>query len=150
MVSLLPACRERRGFTLVEIMIVVAIISVLAAITVPGMLRARKRSQATTVKNDLRLIDGAIAMYAMETNKKTADAVYVDDWTDYVKIDSELCITGKDLLCHDYNDQVVDSLPVVPAATYDALSDVADAAFWSPYVREITPKPKHKVKVRKP
>ena len=150
MVSLPPANRQRQAFTLVEIMIVVAIISVLAVIAIPGMLRARKRSQATMVKNDLRQIDGAIAMYAMETNKKTADLVYVDDWTDYVKIDGELYNTGKDLLGHDYNDQVVDSPPVVPAATYDALSDVADSAFWSPYVREVTPKPKHKVKVKKP
>jgi prepilin-type N-terminal cleavage/methylation domain-containing protein len=45
-----------RGFTLVEIMIVVAIIALLAAIAVPGFLRARKRAQASRILNDLRLI----------------------------------------------------------------------------------------------
>ena len=48
------------GFTLVEIMIVVAIIALLAAIAVPGFLRARKRSQASKILNDLRMISGAI------------------------------------------------------------------------------------------
>ncbi len=45
---------KHAGFTLVEIMIVVAIIALLAAIAVPGFLRARKRSQASRILNDLR------------------------------------------------------------------------------------------------
>jgi type II secretory pathway pseudopilin PulG len=125
-------------------MIVVAVIALLAAIAVPGFLRARKRSQATTVKNDLRLIDDAIAQYAMETNKATGDDVYVDDWLDYIKDDSKLQNTAQDVFGNDYNDQVVDSLPVVPAATWDALSDVVNTDFWSPYPRETTPRAKHK------
>ena len=44
--------KSRGGFTLVEIMIVVAIIALLAAIAVPGFLRSRKRSQATAILND--------------------------------------------------------------------------------------------------
>ena len=60
---------RRGGFTLVEIMIVVAIIALLAAIAVPNFLRARKRSQATQVLEDLRLIDSAIDQYAIEYNK---------------------------------------------------------------------------------
>lgn len=140
---------ERAGFTLVEIMIVVAIIALLAAIVVPSFLRARKRSQATIVKNDLRLIDSAIAQYAMETSKNTGDPVYVDDWLDYVKEDTLLYDTAKDLFGNDYGDQIVDSLPTVPASTYDALSDVADSDFWSPFAREASPKQKHKTKRRK-
>ena len=134
---------KRRGFTLVEIMIVVAIIALLAAIAVPGFLRARKRSQATTVKNDLRVIDQATDQYAVETAKKTGDPVYVDDWVEYVKAEGRLWNTAQDILGNDYNDQVVDELPVVPAATWDAFSDVVDAAFWSPYPKETTPRPKH-------
>jgi prepilin-type N-terminal cleavage/methylation domain-containing protein len=132
------------GFTLVELMIVVAVIALLAAIAVPSFLRARKRSQATTVKNDLRLIDAAIAQYAIETSKKEGDDVYVDDWLDYIKQDTLLYNTAQDVLGNDYNDQVVDSLPVVPAQTWDSLSDVADSAFWAPYQREITPRSKHR------
>ncbi|HET9857078.1 MAG TPA: prepilin-type N-terminal cleavage/methylation domain-containing protein [Chthoniobacterales bacterium] len=135
---------RRAGFTLVEIMIVVAIIALLAAIAVPGFLRARKRSQATSVKNDLRLIDDAIAQYAIETNRNTGDTVEVDDWLDYMKDDTKLANTGQDVLGNDYNDQIVDSLPVVPAQTWDAFLDVADSNFWAPYPRETTPRPKHK------
>ena len=67
--------KNRSGFTLVEIMIVVAIIALLAAIAVPGFIRARKRSQATRILEDLRLIDAAVDQYAVETNKKGGTAV---------------------------------------------------------------------------
>src|SRR5512144_2669882 len=117
---------SRRGFTLVEIMIVVAIIALLAAIAVPGFLRARKRSQATKILNDLRLIDSAVDQYAIETNKSTGSAVEVSDWTNYLKKGSTLYTTGKDLFGNDYGPQTVDSLPNVPSASKTSLSDVAD------------------------
>jgi len=121
------------GFTLVEIMIVVAIIALLAAIAVPGFLRARKRSQASRILNDLRLIDSAVDQYAIETNKASGSAVNISDWTNYLKKGTALYNTGKDLFSNDYGAQTVDSLPVVPAASKTSLSDVADTAFWSPY-----------------
>jgi prepilin-type N-terminal cleavage/methylation domain-containing protein len=124
---------RRTGFTLVEIMIVVAIIALLAAIAVPGFLRARKRSQASRIINDLRLIDSAIDQYAIETSKKGGDPVDVTDWTNYLKKDTVLYATGKDILGADYGPQTVDSLPVVPSNSKTALSDVTDSAFWSPY-----------------
>jgi prepilin-type N-terminal cleavage/methylation domain-containing protein len=71
--------KRREGFTLAEIMIVVAIIAMLAAIAVPNFLRSRKRSQATRVLEDLRMIDSAIDEYAIETNKTTGSAV---SWND--------------------------------------------------------------------
>ncbi len=67
--------RKHAGFTLVEIMIVVAIIALLAAIAVPGFLRARKRSQASKILNDLRMIDAAVDQYAIETNRTTGFVV---------------------------------------------------------------------------
>ena len=67
--------RKHAGFTLVEIMIVVAIIALLAAIAVPGFLRARKRSQASKILNDLRMIDAACDQYAIETNRTTGNVV---------------------------------------------------------------------------
>ena len=124
---------KRAGFTLVEIMIVVAIIALLAAIAVPGFLRARKRSQASKVLNDLRLISSAMDQYAIETNKKTGDSIDVVDWTKYIKKDTNLEATGQDLFGQDYGQQTVDSLPKVAQSTYDALSDVAPDPFWSPY-----------------
>jgi prepilin-type N-terminal cleavage/methylation domain-containing protein len=125
--------KRRGGFTLVEIMIVVAIIALLAAIAVPGFLRARKRSQASRIINDLRLIDSAVDQYAIETNKKSGDTVAVKDWTNYLKAGTNLYATGKDVLNSTYGIQTVDSLPKVPSATYTALSDVTDQTFWSPY-----------------
>jgi prepilin-type N-terminal cleavage/methylation domain-containing protein len=124
---------KRAGFTLVEIMIVVAVIALLAAIAVPGFLRARKRSQASKVLNDLRMIDSALDQYAIETGKKTGDPIAVVDWTNYVKKNSMLYNTGQDLFSQDYGPQTVDQLPKVPAATFASLSDVADTVFWSPF-----------------
>ena len=125
--------KRRGGFTLVEIMIVVAIIALLAAIAVPGFLRARKRSQASRVVNDLRLIDSAVDQYAIENNKATGATVNSADWSIYMKKGSALYNTGKDLFGQDYGVQTVDSLPKVPAVTWNTLSDVADTAFFSPY-----------------
>ena len=124
---------KRAGFTLVEIMIVVAIIALLAAIAVPGFLRARKRSQASKIINDLRLVDAAVDQYAIERGKVTGDIVDTADWTNYIKKDTNLYMTGADLLGHDFGGQVVDTIPKVPQASYDSLSDVADATFWSPF-----------------
>jgi prepilin-type N-terminal cleavage/methylation domain-containing protein len=123
----------RRGFTLVEIMIVVAIIALLAAVGIPGFLRARKRSQASRIINDLRLIDSAVDAYAIETNKSTGNPVFVPDWTKFLKPGTNLFVTGKDILGAPYGPQSVDSLPGVPTTSKDALSDVASAEFWSPY-----------------
>jgi len=124
---------KRGGFTLVEIMIVVAIIALLAAIAVPGFLRARKRAQASKILNDLRLIDAAVDQYAIETSKTTGATVAVTDWTNYLKKDTTLYSTGKDMFGDAYGSQTVDSLPKVPASAWTSLSDVADAGFWSPY-----------------
>ena len=125
--------KRRGGFTLVEIMIVVAIIALLAAIAVPGFLRARKRSQASRILNDLRLIDSAVDQYAIETNKASGNVVAVADWTNYMKKNSVIWTTGNDLFNQAYGTQTVDSLPRVPTTTKAALSDVADTTFWSPY-----------------
>src|SRR5437660_3104993 len=111
---MLKAINKRRGgFTLVEIMIVVAIIALLAAIAVPGFLRARKRSQASRILNDLRLIDSAVDQYAIETNKASGVAVNTTDWTNYLKKGSVLYNTAQDIFGNDYGSQTIDSLPKV-------------------------------------
>jgi prepilin-type N-terminal cleavage/methylation domain-containing protein len=124
---------RRTGFTLVEIMIVVAIIALLAAIAVPGFLRARKRSQASRIINDLRLIDSAVDQYAIENNKASGFLVTTAEWTKYLKAGTNLYLTGKDILGNDYGDVKVDSLPKVSQTSFNALSDVAPQEFWSPY-----------------
>jgi type II secretory pathway pseudopilin PulG len=105
----------------------------LAAIAVPGFLRARKRSQASKILNDLRMIDAAVDQYAIETNKKTNDVVGTADWTNYIKKGSILYNTGANLFGTGYGAQTVDVIPQVPSADYALLSDVAGTGFWSPY-----------------
>ena len=125
---------KRGGFTLVEIMIVVAIIALLAAIAVPNFLRSRKRSQATQVLSDLRVIDSAVDQYAIETNKGSGALV---DWADvqrYIKTGTRLYASGqRDILGNTFVMPSVDSAPRVHTATFTALSDVAPNDFWSPY-----------------
>ena len=125
--------KRRGGFTLVEIMIVVAIIALLAAIAVPGFLRARKRSQASRILNDLRMIDAAVDQYAIETNRSAGHAVAVVDWTNYLKKGTALYNTGNSLLGTAYGAQTVDTIPRVTTTDYAVLSDVASTGFWSPY-----------------
>src|ERR1700735_2899336 len=126
--------KNRGGFTLVEIMIVVGIIALLAAIAVPNFLRARKRSQATRCLEDLRIIDSAQDQYAIENNKSTGDTVGWTDIQNYLKTGSVLYNSnGADLFGNAYTFGSVDPLPAVSTTTFAKLSDVAPSDFWSPY-----------------
>src|ERR1700710_2395067 len=91
--------KNRGGFTLVEIMVVVAIIALLASIAVPNFLRARKRSQATRILEDLRIIDASIDEYAIENNKSGGPTVNWTDIQSYLKKGSVIYNSaGADLL----------------------------------------------------
>ncbi len=131
---------HRSGFTLVEIMIVVAIIALLASVAVPSFLRARKRSQATTIKNDLRVIDSAVDQYAIENNKGTGILPTGPQIAVYTKSGTTLntkLLAGStsinDLLGNAITIPSVDTLPKAPALTQNSLSDVANPSFWAPY-----------------
>ena len=125
---------KRGGFTLVEIMIVVAIIALLAAIAVPNFLRSRKRSQATQILEDLRQIDSAMDQYAIEYNKANGTIVLWADVQKYVKTGTRLHASGgSDILGKAFTIGAVDTAPKVNSATFAALSDVAPADFWSPF-----------------
>jgi prepilin-type N-terminal cleavage/methylation domain-containing protein len=75
----------KAGFTLVEIMIVVAIIGLLAAIAIPNFVRARESAQLNSVANNLRILEGAKEQYALENKLGTTDGVTEADLHPYLK-----------------------------------------------------------------
>src|SRR5436309_2463328 len=75
---------RKSGFTLVEIMIVVAIIGLLAAIAIPNFVRARTTAQMNACINNLRQIDGAKQQWALETKQTTTAIPAVTDLQTYL------------------------------------------------------------------
>jgi prepilin-type N-terminal cleavage/methylation domain-containing protein len=128
---------RRGGFTLVEIMIVVAIIALLAAIAVPNFLRARKRSQATRILEDLRDLDHALDQYAIDNGCTSGAQANFSDLAAYIKTGTVLYATGADVFGDTYGPTfTVDTELSVPTNAFATLSDVAPYTFWSPYLTQ--------------
>ena len=121
---------ERQAFTLVEIMIIVALIGLLAALAIPTFIQARKQSQGKRIVNDARIIDAAINAWAMETSQVDGDPVDLTAAAQYTKSG---VINPNDVLGNPYDiSQGVGSNQVqISPATKAALVGVA--IDWGPY-----------------
>jgi prepilin-type N-terminal cleavage/methylation domain-containing protein len=123
------------AFTLVEIMVVVAVIGLLAAIAAQSSLRARMRAQATLVLDEARQLDGAKDSYAVENNKDGAFSPTFTDLTPYLKAGSKLASnSGNDSMGNAFTIGVVSARLQVSAITKDALSVTTGGdSYWGPY-----------------
>ena len=117
---------RKSGFTLVEIMIVVAIIGLLAAIAIPNFIKARTTSQMNACINNLRQVDGAIQQWALENKKDSGATVAFTDISGYLK-NAVICPSGGTTFANSYTITDVATKPVCKkvAATHVLPADTA-------------------------
>jgi prepilin-type N-terminal cleavage/methylation domain-containing protein len=101
---------RRGGFTLVEIMIVVAIIGLLASIAIPNYAQSRGAAHRTVCINNLQQIEGAIQRWSLETQKDEGQAVAYSDIQSYLK-HSVVCPAGGTTFEDSYTITTVDAPP---------------------------------------
>lgn len=115
--------KKRKGFTLIELMIVIAIIAILAAVLVPNFMRAREASRLTACKSNLKNISTAV-----ETYSNDYDGLYPGNSTTLVSINAgqqngigtlQTHYIQKTLLC-----------PSAAAVYQYALSNSSGTGYW--------------------
>jgi prepilin-type N-terminal cleavage/methylation domain-containing protein len=119
----------QEAFTLVEIMIVVAIIGLLAALAIPSFIKNRKQSQGRRIVNDVRQIDAAINAWAMEVGASDGAVINLAAAAQYTKSGS---INTIDLLGNPYMIGTVgDTQLAIAVSTKTALDGVG--VDWGAY-----------------
>ena len=125
------------GFTLIELMLVVATIALLASLAVPNYLRARKRAQAAHLFDDLRAVDHAMELYCIEfrrTGEETmtaSDLIFLKRYLkDRIALYESL---PNDMFQNPFIITNLKSVPKLNTLTHNALSDVVPTEYWSPY-----------------
>jgi prepilin-type N-terminal cleavage/methylation domain-containing protein len=98
------------GFTLVEIMIVVAIIGMLATIAIPNYVKAREEARKTTCISNLQQVEGAVQQWAVALNKDPGETVTYQDISGYLR-NAVVCPAGGRSFDDSYSLKMVDERP---------------------------------------
>ena len=110
--------KNQEGFSLIELLIVVTIILIIAAIAIPNFVKARAPSQANACINNLRQIDAAANQFALENKKTTGSTInYPTDLSPYIKVNSAGSIPGCPAGGGTYVDAHVGDTPTCPLSS---------------------------------
>ncbi|MCX7887156.1 MAG: type II secretion system GspH family protein [Verrucomicrobiae bacterium] len=122
--------KRSKGFTLLEIMIVVSLLGLLAVLAIPIFVKARKVSQGRRIVHDARMMDTAISQWALDHGKKDGDPItgFEDQIQTYMKTPWK----PVDILGNSYVIGTVGPTQIqISAATKSALAGVG--IDWGPY-----------------
>ncbi len=86
--------KRTKGFTLVEVMIVVLVIGLLISIAIPQMMTARRNAAKRTCQSNLRIFDAVKAQYAIEMRANSGDPVVLADLMPYIRRTPECPMGG--------------------------------------------------------
>ena len=120
MYRLIEKVRKRRGFTLVELLVVIVVLAVLAAIVLPKFMNSSQRSKESALRSDLKLVRNAISMFQADTGKyPNALADLAETAVGSVKVAGGAVVTAADW--HGPYLEAVPEDPIAGAAfTYDS------------------------------
>jgi type II secretory pathway pseudopilin PulG len=129
--SLRPA---HRGFTLIEIAVILIIIALMLAIVIPHFFIKMNESKALRVKEDLITLNSAIEHYALDSGRMGGVQPSFDDLRKYLDPNSDVFRRdGTDIFGDSYGPFIIGTRPSVPPATRAKLSGAESPDFWSPF-----------------
>jgi len=126
--------RARRGFTIIEVAVILIIIALMLIIIVPHLLSMLEARKAQRVKDDLVTLNSAIEHYALDNGKVSGMQPAFADLRKYLDPKTDIFRrNGKDAFGDSYGPFIIGARPSVPPHTASKLSDAVSEDFWSPF-----------------